>query len=232
MQLPLKLTALICLPILPFSLLIGCGSESGTAPVTASISGDGPDGSGGDAAKSPAGAASKKRIDTLHPVVEIHTTLGKIRVELDAERAPGTVRNFLNYVNAKFYDQTVFHFVAPDAFILGGGFTDQLEPRPTGEPIRNEAHNGMKNKRGTIAMSRLYESIDSATSQFFINVVDGPDLDFRDETPEGYGYCVFGKVVAGMDVVDQIAHVSVHDVGDFASTPSEPVVIQSIRLAP
>ena len=166
------------------------------------------------------------------PKAVITTSLGKITVELDMEHAPITVHNFLTYANAKHYDQTIFHYVQPGEMILGGGFTADLKEKPTSEPIRNEAHNGLKNRRGTIAMSRSYESIDSATCQFFINLADNPKLDFRDRTPEGYGYCVFGHVVAGADVVDRIAATPTRDQGDFVSVPVTPVVIESVRLLP
>jgi cyclophilin family peptidyl-prolyl cis-trans isomerase len=165
----------------------------------------------------------------------IDTTLGKITVRLDAANAPRTVRNFIEYANSGHYDATVFHYVQPDAMILGGGFTAELQEKPTTEPIRNEAHNGLKNRRGTIAMSRDFESIDSARSQFFINLADNPALDHRQQTRgesgyEEYGYCVFGQVVAGMDVAERIAMVPAHDQGEFVSTPVDAVVIRSVRL--
>jgi cyclophilin family peptidyl-prolyl cis-trans isomerase len=166
------------------------------------------------------------------PKVLISTSLGEITVELDREHAPLTTHNFLTYANAKHYDQTIFHFVQPGEMILGGGFTADLNEKPTSEPIRNEAHNGLRNRRGSIAMSRSPESIDSAICQFFINLADNQKLDFRDRTPAGYGYCVFGHVVAGMDVVDRIAATPTGDQGDFVSVPVTPVVIESVRLLP
>jgi cyclophilin family peptidyl-prolyl cis-trans isomerase len=166
------------------------------------------------------------------PKAVITTSLGKITVELDMEHAPLTVHNFLTYANAKHYDQTIFHYVEPGEMLLGGGFTADLKEKAASEPIRNEAHNGVKNRRGTIAMSRSPESIDSATCQFFINLADNPKLDFRDRTPEEYGYCVFGRVVTGADVVDRIAAMPTRDQGDFVSVPVTPVVIESVRLLP
>ncbi len=166
------------------------------------------------------------------PVVELNTSYGKIVMRLDTDHAPVTVRNFLSYVNAGHYDETVFHYVDPGAVILGGGFTPDLEPRDTSQPIRNEAHNGLKNRRGTVAMSRDFGRIDSATCQFFINLDDNPTFDHRSSDVEDYGYCVFGEVIEGMDVADQIGQAKLHDVGDFSSTPVAPVVIQSARERP
>lgn len=220
-----------------FLAATGCGSQDGAAPpVAASIAG------GENPAAAPAeadnpsaahdaepSADSAPRFDPLHPVVEIETSLGTIQVELDAEHSPGTVANFLNYVNEGFYRQTVFHYVEAGAMIAGGGFDADLQPKETTLPIRNEAHNGLKNTRGTLAMSRSLDSIDSATSQFFINLADNPNLDHRDATPEGYGYCVFGRVTSGMDVADRIGGVATHDQGEFLNTPQEPVVIREIR---
>jgi len=167
----------------------------------------------------------------VDPEVVIKTSLGEIRLQLDAEKAPVTVDNFLaNYVNRGFYDDTAVHYVAKDSMVLAGGYTADLEPKETRAYIRSEADNGLKNLRGTIAMVRDPEHIDSATSQFFVNLVDNPSLDHKDtESAENYGYCVFGKVIEGMDVVDRIAGVEVADKGDFPNTPVQPVVIESIQ---
>lgn len=165
------------------------------------------------------------------PEVLIRTSLGDIRVKLDAARAPETVDNFLtNYVDRKFYNDTVFHFVEPEFIILGGSYTAQLEPKETRTPIHNEARNGLKNRRGTIAMSRHPSYVDSATSEFFINIKDNPTLDHQspDEAAK-YGYCVFGEVVEGMEVVDKIAQVAVGTSGEFTQVPMEPVVIHSME---
>ncbi len=164
------------------------------------------------------------------PEVIIQTSLGTIKCRLDAEKAPETVDNFLhNYVDRDFYADTVFHYVAPE-FIIGGGFTADLQPKETRSPIRNEASNGLKNVRGTIAMSRDPEYINSATSEFFINVVDNPSLDQSDPAEAtGYGYCVFGEVIEGMDVVERIAQAPVQTQGDFDNVPVEPVVIEAIQ---
>jgi cyclophilin family peptidyl-prolyl cis-trans isomerase len=153
-----------------------------------------------------------------------------LTIELDMENAPVTSTNFMEYVNSSHYDGTLFHYVEDGAMILGGGFTSTFEPKPTAPPIRNEAHNGLQNVRGSIAMSRFPDSIDSATSQFFINLSDNAALDHKDQSPEGYGYCVFGKVVKGLDVAENIAKQPVQDAGDFVSTPREKVVIQSAKI--
>ncbi|BBD77470.1 peptidyl-prolyl cis-trans isomerase [Hydrogenophilus thermoluteolus] len=159
------------------------------------------------------------------PRVALHTNLGTITVELDAERAPKTVANFLAYLVKGHYDGTVFHRVIPGFMIQGGGFDRELQLRPTNTPIPNEADNGLKNVRGTIAMARTQDP-HSARAQFFINLVDNPHLDHRDPSPQGWGYAVFGRVVAGMEVVDAIAKVPTTRVGPLRDVPVEPVVIE------
>ena len=141
------------------------------------------------------------------PVVLIKTTQGNVTVELDIEKAPISVKNFLSYVDKKFYNGTVFHRVIPNFMIQGGGFTKNMQRKKTQDPIKNEAFNGLSNKRGTIAMART-NRVDSATSQFFINVRDNKPLDHRDYSAQNFGYCVFGKVTSGMDVVDKIRNFS------------------------
>ncbi len=168
-------------------------------------------------------------VDRLHPKVEFVTSLGRFVVELDAERAPLTVDNFLSYVDSGHYDQTVFHQVIRDYVILGGAYTASGEEKPAAVPIRNEAHNGLKNLRGTIAMARQADAIDSSTCQFFINLRDNPGLDHTGTTAEQYGYCVFGRVIEGFDTVERIANVEVGQKGDFTDAPLEPVVIRSVR---
>ena len=159
----------------------------------------------------------------------IETSLGKIKVQLNVERAPLTVDNFLFYVNSGYYDRTIVHQVYKGQGIMAGGYGENLLEKPARTPIRNEASNGLKNRRGTIAMVRSPDGIDSATCQFFINVADNPALDYRDRTPAGYGYCVFGEVIEGMDVVDRINDAPVHDMPDFERTPVEPVIVASVR---
>lgn len=187
-----------------------------------------------DAAATASGAASATRapqVDLEHPVVRIETDRGVIVVELDAVRAPGTVQNFLNYVTDGFYDGTLFHYVAPNQMIVGGGYTPERQLKLAGTPIRNEAHNGLKNVRGTVAMARDATLIDSATSQFFINLADAPQRDHAGDSAAEYGYCVFGKVTDGLDVADRISQSPSENLGgDLVQTPDPPVVIQSIRV--
>jgi len=217
------------------TLLAGCGRQEDVRPPQATIAADvgdqGPHDRHVSASAPPPGPTANDQ-DRLRPIVAIETKLGKITVQLDAEHAPGTVRNFLYYANAGHYDQTIFHYVRPGEMILGGAFTADLKQKPTLQPIRNEAHNGLKNTRGTLAMSRSFHSIDSATCQFFVNLADNPALDHQDRSPEQYGYCVFGCVIAGMNVAERIAQAPAHDQGEFISMPTEPAVIHSIRLLP
>lgn len=178
-----------------------------------------------DQAPAPAAPAAAKPV-----AVVIATSMGDITVQLDAEKAPVTVSNFLAYVDAKFYDGTVFHRVIPNFMIQGGGFDETLSQKKTHAPIKNEAANGLKNSRGTIAMARTM-IVDSATAQFFINSVDNKFLDHRAPTPQGFGYAVFGMVTQGMDVVDKISGVKTGNVNGMGDVPLQPVVIKSIRRA-
>ena len=159
-----------------------------------------------------------------NPVVVMKTSKGTIKIELNAEKAPVTVQNFLKYVEDKHYDGTIFHRVIKDFMIQGGGMEPGLKEKKTRDPIKNESDNGLKNERGTIAMART-DRPDSATSQFFINVVDNAFLD-KANARDKVGYCVFGKVIEGMDVVDKIRKVKTgrNDV------PEEDVIIKSVRV--
>jgi cyclophilin family peptidyl-prolyl cis-trans isomerase len=162
--------------------------------------------------------------------VRIQTSEGDIVVALDRARAPVTVENFLAYVKSKTYDGTIFHRVIDGFMIQGGGFDKDYQRRTTRLAIKNEADNGLKNLRGTIAMARTGDP-HSATSQFFINVVDNADLDYQAPTPRGWGYAVFGKVVSGMDVVDKIRALPTAPAGPFpGDVPLKPVIIHSITL--
>jgi cyclophilin family peptidyl-prolyl cis-trans isomerase len=172
------------------------------------------------------------------PRLEVTTNLGAFTVELDREAAPQTVASFLEYVEAGFYDGTVFHRVIPGFMVQGGGFTADLKKKPTRDPIPNEADNGLSNTRGTIAMART-RAPHSATCQFFINLTDNSRLDFTAPRPGGYGYCVFGQVVEGMDVVNAIAGVPTGEAtgtradgspAPMQNVPVKPVVIESIRV--
>ena len=160
----------------------------------------------------------------------IETSMGSITVELDDAKAPITVKNFLDYAASGHYDGTIFHRVIDGFMIQGGGFTKAMDQKPTKAPIKNEASNGLTNKRGTIAMARTMV-VDSATSQFFINLVDNDFLNFRAPTPQYYGYAVFGKVTDGMDVVDKIAKVKTGFAGPHQNVPEEPIVIKKVHVA-
>jgi peptidyl-prolyl cis-trans isomerase A (cyclophilin A) len=164
-----------------------------------------------------------------HPSVVMKTSLGEITVELYPDKAPITVKNFLDYVEAKQYDGTIFHRVIPQFMIQGGGFGPDMQQKPSKPPIKNEAGNGLKNTTGTIAMART-GVVDSATAQFFINVRDNTALDHRDETPAGFGYAVFGKVTGGMDVVKKIENVATTSKPPHQNVPVTPVVIESVRV--
>jgi cyclophilin family peptidyl-prolyl cis-trans isomerase len=165
--------------------------------------------------------------DAKNPRVVMETSHGKIVIELFAEKAPITVKNLLQYVDDKHYDGTIFHRVKPDFMIQGGGFESGLKERKTREPIKNEAGNNVSNERGTIAMART-KVADSATNQFFINVVDNKFLD-RAYAKDEVGYAVFGKVVDGMEVVDKIRRVKTETQGEHDDLPVKEVVIQSVR---
>lgn len=161
--------------------------------------------------------------------VTIETTMGTITLELNEEKAPVTVANFLSYVKDGHYDGTIFHRVIDGFMIQGGGFTKSMNQKPTKASIKNEAANGLKNARGTIAMARTM-IVDSATSQFFINLVDNSFLDYRGPDPRTFGYAVFGKVTDGMDVVDKIAKVKTGFAGHHQNVPEEPVVIKKVHI--
>ena len=171
----------------------------------------------------------KKSEDQKNPVVVLDTTLGAVHIELDAVKAPVTSKNFLEYVSAKHYDGTVFHRVIPKFMVQGGGFTADMKEKSTRDPIKNEAGNGLKNLRGTIAMARTPDP-NSATAQFFINVDNNDFLNHKDETARGFGYAVFGKVTKGMDVVDKIVAVPTGTRGPHSDVPVEPVVIKSATV--
>ena len=160
----------------------------------------------------------------------IETSMGSITVELDDAKAPVTVKNFLDYAKSGHYDGTIFHRVIDGFMIQGGGFTPAMDQKPTRAPIKNEASNGLSNKRGTIAMARTMV-VDSATSQFFINLVDNGFLDYKGPDPRTYGYAVFGKVTDGMDVVDKIAKVKTGFAGPHQNVPEEPILIKKVLIS-
>lgn len=162
-------------------------------------------------------------------VIKLETNKGDIMLELDAEKAPATVANFVDYVEKGFYDGLIFHRVIPNFMIQGGGMNPDMSEKPNGSPIKNEANNGLKNDRGTIAMARTQDP-HSATSQFFINLKDNDFLNHTSESPAGWGYAVFGKVTDGMDVVDEIAKVKTGNHGMHGDVPLEPVVIEKATV--
>jgi peptidyl-prolyl cis-trans isomerase B (cyclophilin B) len=157
-------------------------------------------------------------------MVILHTNHGDITIDLDAENSPETVRNFLQYVRDGHYDGTLFHRVIPGFMIQGGGFAAGMQQKATRAPVANEAANGVKNTRYSLAMARTSDP-HSATAQFFINVADNAFLDYKGPSPQGYGYCVFGKVVAGQDIVDRIAGVPTGRSGFHENVPTQDVVI-------
>ena len=215
-----------------------CGCGSSDSPPTTSLAAPPTEKSAGDSSTSsefttvptigrrPAPVAPQVE---LFPEVTFATSLGNIRVRLNVEKAPETVDNFLyNYVKSGFYDGTIFHFVQDNYIAMGGGYDAELNAKEPSPPIRNEAGNGLKNVRGTIAMSRQLDYADSATSQFYFNLADNPNLDQTDtENGKTYGYCVFGEVIEGIDILQKIAKVQVDDSKDFS--PVEPIIIKFVR---
>ncbi len=169
------------------------------------------------------------QLSGANPKVVFETSMGEIELELYPDKAPISVENFLSYVNSGFYDNTIFHRVIQGAIIQGGGFTQNLEKKKTNDPIKNEANNRLKNNRGTIAYARLPE-IDSATSQFFINLFNNNMLDYQDNTVDGFGYAVFGKVTKGMNIADKIGAMSVSTQKGLQNVPVKPVVILSAKV--
>jgi peptidyl-prolyl cis-trans isomerase B (cyclophilin B) len=162
-------------------------------------------------------------------MIKLSTNFGDITIELDNEKAPETAKNFLSYVESGHYDGTIFHRVIDGFMVQGGGFTPDMQQKPTQAPIKNEADNGLKNVRYTLAMARTNDP-HSATAQFFINVADNGFLDFKSPTGNGWGYCVFGKVVEGCDVVDKIKDVATGNHGYHQDVPREPVIIESATV--
>ena len=168
--------------------------------------------------------ADPASVKAADPAVKIETTMGDIYLRLDADKAPVTVANFLQYVQSGFYNGTIFHRVIKGFMIQGGGLTLKMEEKPTNAPVKNEADNGLKNDRGTIAMARTMDP-HSATAQFFINLVDNEFLNYTAPTVQGWGYCVFGKVVDGMDVVDKIGKTKTGTRPPYDDVPLDSVLI-------
>lgn len=175
-------------------------------------------------------ALAQDEAEQVNPQVTLHTSRGDIRIELLPQQAPATVANFLQYANDGFYAGTIFHRVIDTFMIQGGGMTLDLQQKATREPVQNEADNGLKNLRGTVAMARTNDP-HSASSQFFINVEANPGLDHTGTTDSrAWGYTVFGQVVDGMKVVDDIRFVTTHTVGQMGNVPVEPVIIESVEV--
>ena len=162
-------------------------------------------------------------------MIRFHTSLGEFDIELDEARAPETSRNFLEYVRGEFYSNTVFHWVIDGFMIQGGGFEPGMRQKPSQSPIKNEAENGLTNQRYTVAMARTSDP-HSATAQFFINVADNDFLNHTSTTPQGWGYCVFGRVAAGEDVVDRIKAVKTGKRGPHSDVPIEDVLIERAEV--
>ncbi|GAA0791668.1 MULTISPECIES: peptidylprolyl isomerase [Pseudomonadati] len=162
-------------------------------------------------------------------MITLHTNFGDITLQLDAEKAPITAANFMKYVEDGFFDGTIFHRVIDGFMLQGGGFTEDMGQKRCNEAIKNEANNGLSNRKGTVAMARTSDP-HSATAQFFINVNDNTFLDFKSETSQGWGYCVFGEVVEGMDVVEKIKGVATGNRGMHQDVPLEAVIIQSVSV--
>lgn len=226
----LTLIGLTLIALILMSWFSGCGGSSpapsastASAPAAAAAASTSP-------APAPAAPAPAPPVKPVDPVVEVQTSAGSIQIQLFAEKAPATVDNFLtNYVRTGFYDETIFHHVEPGSMLIGGGYTADLQAKPTRTAIYNESRNGLSNRRGMVAMIRDSETPHSATTQFFINLGDNPALDYKtSEGDEILGYCVFGQVIAGMDTVERIAQSPTEAAGDFQRVPAPKVAIKSI----
>lgn len=175
--------------------------------------------------------ASSQSKETAMTSVTINTTIGAIHLELDQDKAPITVANFVALANAGYYEGTIFHRIIPGFMVQGGGLTEDMQNKSSGtDPIQNEANNGLANDRGSIAMARTMDP-HSATGQFFVNHKDNDFLNHTAETPQGWGYAVFGKVTDGMDVVDKLAESPTGMVGGYQDAPLEPVTIESVTVS-
>lgn len=229
---------------LALAVAAGCSSEEGAPPTSIDAQGQDATSTQDEFSPSVTGAIEVRAGAALTetpaiPVLDTHqfsevrveTTLGAIHIRLNAEKAPVTVDNFLlNYADRGFYDNTIFHYVDKGCMIAAGGYTSELKQKELRDGIPNEADNGLKNLRGTIAMARYPDDADSANCQFFINLADNAQLDHQNrDSGEHYGYCVFGEVTQGMDIVDRIGDVAVADRDQFPRMPSENVILRSIR---
>ncbi len=173
-------------------------------------------------------STDKAKVNETKPILVMETSMGKVEIELDGEKAPISTKNFLRYADENFYAGTIFHRVIKDFMIQGGGFTKDMSQKPVHESIKNEAANGLKNTRGTLAMART-SVVDSATAQFFINTVDNAFLNYSSPDPRGYGYAVFGHVTSGMDIVDKIRAAATTTKSGMGDVPVESIEIKSIK---
>jgi cyclophilin family peptidyl-prolyl cis-trans isomerase len=217
----MKNTRDFCFQFLALCLILGAAA-CGKSPPTATNESPPP-----DAKPAPAAATEQPP-----PRVALDTNYGQIVIQLDPAKAERTVNNYLQYVNEGFYDQTLVHQVIAGQGIVAGGYSVDYKEKKTRPAIFNEAANGVKNLRATVAMFRRPDDAHSATSQFFINIENNPELDYRNREPDGFGYCVFGKVVQGMEVVDKIAQCHVYDKDELKQTPveKEKVIIKTVRV--
>lgn len=206
-----KMTQLVGLNILLVAALVGCEKKQEAEQNNSSTE------------------TTQGEATVNNPLVKVDTNLGSFVIELDEQKAPITVKNFLNYVNEGYYSETLFHRVIPGFMVQGGGFTTDFVQKTTKAPIQNEANNGLHNLRGTVAMARTSDP-NSASAQFFINVADNSFLDYTSPTPQGWGYAVFGRVVEGMDIVDAISKQKTGTRAGHADVPTNNVVIQSIQV--
>jgi peptidyl-prolyl cis-trans isomerase A (cyclophilin A) len=172
-------------------------------------------------------AQNNAQAQANYPRVTVHTSMGNLVIELYPDKAPVSVENFLSYAKAGFYDGTIFHRVMPNFMIQGGGFSRDMSRKATRSPIAIESKNGLRNDTGWVSMARTAHP-DSATAQFFINVVDNPSLNFP--APDGFGYAVFGKVIQGMEVVNKIRYVATHTIGPHGDVPINPVILDKIVI--
>jgi len=207
--------------------LVGCGqSDSGNPPSAVSNTDGATPYTPG---KTRPGSMTVKKFDSKYPEVVLDTTLGPITLRLNSEKAPLTVGNFLNYADRGHYNGTIVHEVHKNFIALLGGYTENLKERTGDFPIRNEAANGLENKRYTIAMARLPHSIDSATTHFFINLADNANLNHSGKDADKFGFCVFGEVIAGREIVDQLNTISTTAKQDFPALPTATIAVQNVK---
>jgi cyclophilin family peptidyl-prolyl cis-trans isomerase len=226
-----RFTLIAALVPLAASTLIGCSRKSADQPAVQGEAASAPQ-AAGSVAVTPASATrvNQKSPKPIDPMVVLHTSAGDITLRLFADQAPRTVENFLTaYAQRGFYDQTIFHHVEPGVMLIGGGYAANFEAKPTRAAIYNESNNRLSNRRGTVAMIREPDAPHSATSQFFINLADNAQFDWQSTEAEDVpGYCVFGEVTHGMDVVDRIAQLATSSHAQFSSVPSPTVAITSV----